>query len=470
METSPTPPNKIEDNGLVKGLKSRHVTMLAVGGVIGAGFFLGAGATVNTAGPAVILSYLFGGLITFLVMVLLTEMAVSTPVAGSFQKYTQMSLGPLPGFLTGWTYWLAFLIGPASESIAAGTFLNVWFPQVPIWVFALAVAALMTAVNLIGVKFFGELEFWLSLVKVVALALFIIVGCIALFGITPVHSVSFSNLTSQGGFAPTGIAGIVTAMMIVMFSFGGTEAIGTAAEESEKPERDLPKALRSTLIRILVLFVLSIFVLVCILPWKKAGVSSSPFVDATNIIAGPVAANIMNFVVLIAALSCIDAGIYATSRMMFSMSRDGFFPKAFSKTSAKSKAPVNAILISCLMLFAGALLYYFFQDFAYTWLASVSGFGFLFAWLMICLSQPGMRKIALERDGDLKWKAPGGRPLQIIAVLLILAIYIGQLFSDSGRNTIIAGVIWLLIATAYYFAIGKKSYAKSTALQENALQ
>jgi L-asparagine transporter-like permease len=162
MEISPTPPNKIEDNGLVKGLKSRHVTMLAVGGVIGAGFFLGAGATVNTAGPAVILSYLFGGLITFLVMVLLTEMAVSTPVAGSFQKYTQMSLGPLPGFLTGWTYWLAFLIGPASESIAAGTFLNVWFPQVPIWVFALAVAALMTAVNLIGVKFFGELEFWLS--------------------------------------------------------------------------------------------------------------------------------------------------------------------------------------------------------------------------------------------------------------------------------------------------------------------
>lgn len=324
-------------DSLAKGLQSRHVTMLAVGGVIGAGFFLGAGSTINTAGPAVVFSYLFGGLITFLVMVLLTEMAVSTPVAGSFQKYAEMSLGPLPGFLTGWTYWLAFLIGPASESIAAGTFLNVWFPQVPIWVFALIVAALMTIVNLVGVKFFGELEFWLSLIKVVALALFIIGGCVALFGIAPVEHVSFSNLTSNGGFAPAGIGGVVTAMMIVMFSFGGTEAIGTAAEESEHPERDLPKALRSTLARILILFVLSIFVLVCVLPWQKAGVSSSPFVDATRILAGPIAANIMNFVVLIAALSCIDAGIYATSRMMFSMSRDGFFPKVFAKTSSENK-------------------------------------------------------------------------------------------------------------------------------------
>lgn len=450
-------------DSLAKGLQSRHVTMLAVGGVIGAGFFLGAGSTINTAGPAVVFSYLFGGLITFLVMVLLTEMAVSTPVAGSFQKYAEMSLGPLPGFLTGWTYWLAFLIGPASESIAVGTFLNVWFPQVPIWVFALIVAALMTIVNLVGVKFFGELEFWLSLIKVVALALFIIGGCVALFGIAPVEHVSFSNLTSNGGFAPAGIGGVVTAMMIVMFSFGGTEAIGTAAEESEHPERDLPKALRSTLARILILFVLSIFVLVCVLPWRKAGVSSSPFVDATRILAGPIAANIMNFVVLIAALSCIDAGIYATSRMMFSMSRDGFFPKVFAKTSSKTKAPVNAILVSCLMLFIGAILYYFFQDFAYTWLASVSGFGFLFAWLMICLSQPGMRAIALKRDGKLAWQAPGGRPLQIAAVVLIAAIYVGQLFSVSGRETLLAGIIWLLIATWYYFAIGKKRFLASEA-------
>lgn len=458
---TPNTKNKDSAESLTKGLKSRHVTMLAVGGVIGAGFFLGAGSTINTAGPAVIFSYLFGGLITFLVMVLLTEMAVSTPVAGSFQKYAEMSLGPLPGFLTGWTYWLAFLIGPASESIAAGTFLNVWFPQVPIWVFALVVATLMTVVNLIGVKFFGELEFWLSLVKVVALALFIIAGCVVLFGVAPVKDVSFSNLVSNGGFAPAGFGGVVSAMMIVMFSFGGTEAIGTAAEESEHPDRDLPKALRSTLIRILVLFVLSIFVLVCVLPWQKAGVSSSSFVDATRILAGPAAANVMNFVVLIAALSCIDAGIYATSRMMFSMSRDGFFPKVFAKTSEKSKAPVNAILVSCVMLFIGAILYYFFEDFAYTWLASVSGFGFMFAWLMICLSQPRMREIAIKRDGVLKWKAPGGRPLQIAAVVLILGIYVGQLFSESGRDTLIAGVIWLIIATTYYFVIGKKSYEKT---------
>lgn len=446
---------------LKRDLKARHLTMISIGGVIGAGYFLGAGAAIKTAGPAVIFSYLIGGIVTIMVMMLLSEMAVSSPVAGSFQVYAAKAISPWAGFVTGWTYWLAFLIGPASETIAAGTFLHLWFPSVPIWVFCIIVAALMTIVNLIGVKVFGEVEFWLSLIKVVALLIFIIWGCLAL-GIHMDPSITISNMTSSGGFAPAGFGGVFGAMIMVIFSYGGTEAIGTAAEESAHPEKDIPKALTGTVFRIIVLYIISIAVLVCVLPWEQAGVSSSPYVDAFTLLGGPIAGSIMNFVVLTAALSCIDTGVYATSRMLFSLSRDGYFPKVFAKVDKKHQTPVNAIFASCLVLFIGAILYLAFPDFAYLWLASISGFGFLFAWLMIALSQPGMRKI-IQRDdpSQLKWKAPGAKGVQVVVVILIAIIFIAQLFVPGGKVTLIAGCTWLVIASIYYFAIGKRMREKT---------
>lgn len=454
---------------LAKGLQGRHITMIAVGGVIGAGFFLGVGASIALAGPAVIVAYAIGGLLTMFVMMLLVEMAVGRPVAGSFQQYATEAIGPRAGFATGWTYWLAFLIGPASETIAAGTFLHVWFPTVPIWGFALVVAALMTVVNLVGVRFFGEVEFWLSLIKVVALLVFIIWGCIAIFGLHPEPQVSITNLVSSGGFAPAGIAGIGGAMLLVMFSYGGTEAIGTAAEESAHPERDLPKVLRSTLLRILVLFIGSVAVLMCIIPWQTAGLSSSPFVDAFGILGGPVAANVMNFVVLTAAMSCIDSGVFATSRMLYSLSRAGFFPPVFSKLDPRTKIPAVAIMVSCGVLFLGALLFFFFPDFAYVWLASLSGFGFLFAWLMICLSQPRMRK-HLEAEGRLLWKAPGTPYIQWIAIALILATFTGQFFIEKGYIMILSGVGWVIFTLLYYQFIGKSRFlAVQAAKSANAV-
>lgn len=444
---------------LTRGLKARHMTMIAVGGVIGAGFFLGAGGAIATAGPAVVLAYLAGGILAFLVLMLLVEMAIGHPVAGSFQRYATEAFGPRAGFATGWTYWLAFLIGPASETIAAGTFLHVWFPSIPIWVFALVVAALMTVVNVVGVAFFGEVEFWLSLVKVVALVVFIVWGAATLTGAGPHSPVSVSNLTSQGGFAPAGLAGLLGAMLLVMFSYGGTEAIGTAAEESADPRRDLPRVLTSSIVRILVLYVASILVLVMVLPWSKAGTSSSPFVDAMQVLGGPVAANIMNFVVLTAALSCIDSGIYATSRMLFSMSREGYFPRAFAKLTSR-KSPYVAILASTAVLFLGALLYAFLSDFAYLWLASFSGFGFMFTWLMISLSYPRIHK-RMEQDGTLTWRAPGGRVAWVVAALMILATLIGQFFVENGWVMLVSGGLWLVIALVYYEFVGKRRFQQA---------
>lgn len=447
-----------EPTGLQQKLKARHLTMIAVGGVIGAGFFLGVGDAIAKAGPAVIMAYVIGGILTFLVLMMLVEMAAGHPVAGSFQRYATEAYGPRAGFATGWTYFFAFLIGPASETIAAGTFLHAWFSTVPIWVFALVVALLMTIVNLIGVLFFGEVEFWLALLKVLALVGFIIVGCVALLGLTPSSVPTVTNLVSHGGFAPAGFAGLMGALLIVMFAYGGTESIGTAAEESENPAKDMPKVLRSTLLRIVVLFIFSVTVLVCVLPWQRAGTSSSPFVDALGILGGPVAANIMNFVVLTAALSCIDSGVYATSRMLYSMARDGYFPDVLTKLHPRTKTPMLAIGVACLILFAGAILYAAFPDFAYVWLANLSGFGFMFTWLMIALSHSRVRR-NMESEGVLAWKAPGGSVVRWVAVVLILATFAGQFMIKGGYTMIVAGVCWIVVALVYYELSAKKRFA-----------
>jgi L-asparagine transporter-like permease len=447
-----------EETSLKQGLYGRHVTMIAVGGVIGAGFFLGVGGSIAKAGPAVIIAYAVGGALTLFVLMSLVEMSVGRPVAGSFQVYATEAFGPRAGFATGWTYWLAFLVGPASETIAAGTFLHVWFAQVPIWVFALIVAAVMTTVNLIGVFVFGEVEFWLSLIKVVALVVFIVWGCIALFHITPASQPSVSNLVHHGGFAPAGIAGIFGAMLLVMFSYGGTEAIGTAAEESVHPERDMPKILRSTMFRILVLFIGSVIVLVAVIPWQTAaGTTQSPFVTAFGALGGPVAANVMNFVVLTAALSCTDSGIYATSRMLYGMAKQGYFPAVFSRVNRRTRLPSIAVASCCAVLFLGALAFAFFPSFAYVWLASFSGFGFLFAWLMICLSHSRMRR-KLESEGNLKWKAPGAPYIQWISVVLIGLTFVGQFFVKGGYTMLIAGALWLIFTLIYYQVLGKKRF------------
>ena len=433
---------------LSKGLKARHLTMLSIGGVIGAGFFLGAGQAIALTGPSVLLAYLCGGVITLLVMVLLAEMAVAMPVAGSFSSYARTAFGPLCGFLTGWTYWLAFLIGPASEAIAAGTFLHLWFPGVDVWVFCVLIAGGVTIVNLVGVHFFGEVEFWLSLFKVAALLLFVAFG------------VYFLSANAQAAphmpirdtvvhLFPNGAIGFIGAMLMVIFSYGGTETIAVAAEESKNPARDIPRTLKGTLVRIVFLYVVSIAVLIMILPWQQAGVSSSPYADAFGLMAGPLAKNLMNAVVLIAALSCIDAGVYATSRMLFSLAREGYFPKIFAIVHPTQKTPKSAIVASSMVLFVGALVDLLSPG-AYVILASISGFGFLFTWLMIALSQPRIKKRALAQ-GALRFTAPGAPYTQYVAVGLIVLVLVGQLFVPGGWMTLVAGGGWLVFATIYYY-------------------
>jgi L-asparagine transporter-like permease len=453
---------------LKRALLARHLAMMSICAVIGAGYLLGAGAAINAAGPAVLISYALGGLVTILVVALLAEMASGMPAAGSFQFYVSLAHGGYAGFITGSTYWLAFLIGPATEAIVAGEILHSWFPAVPNWAFYLLIAALVVAVNGAGILLFGEAEFWLGMIKTLALVAFILVGAAALLGsagtlgglsgIGGLGAVAAGASSGWGGFAPMGLAGILGAMMIVIFAYGGAEAIGMASEESLRPEKDIPRALIGSTLAIIALYMISTAVLVSILPWSQAGISSSPYTDAFRILLGPGAAIAMNFVVLTAALSTIGMGVYATSRVLFSLSRDGYVPPAFSHVG-NAGTPLPAIAASGAVLFLGALVFYLFPAFAYLWLASLSGFGFLFSWLMIALSQPKLRSILQESNPNKStWKAPFFPHLQRLAVVLMLAIFAAQALIPSGRIVLLSGAGWLVAASIYYLAAFKRGF------------
>lgn len=440
---------------LKRDLLARHLTMMSLGAVIGAGYLLGAGAAINAAGPAVIISYALGGLVTLLVVALLAEMAAAMPAAGSFQFYVSLSLGGWAGFVTGCTYWLAFLLGPATEAIVAGEILHTWFPVLPNWTFYLLIAALVIAVNAAGVLFFGEAEFWLSMIKALALVAFILAGLAALFSPAGWQT-GLGNFTGLGGFAPAGLGGILGAMMMVVFAYGGAEAVGMASEESKRPDLDIPRSLIGSVLLIIILYMVSTAILVSVLPWNQAGISSSPYTDAFRSLLGPGAALAMNFVVLTAALSTIGMGVYATSRVLFSMAREGYFPKALARVG-KAGTPANATALSCLVLFLGAMVFYLYPDFAYLWLASLSGFGFLFSWLMIALSQPGLRRMLQENSPEkLAWKVPFFPHIQRLAVILMAAILAAQIFLPSGRTVLLAGGAWLILVSLYYFAISRR--------------
>lgn len=448
-------------------LSARHLTMMSICAVIGAGYLLGAGAAISVAGPAVLVSYAIGGLVTLLVVALLAEMASAMPAAGSFQFYVSLTLGGYAGFITGCTYWLAFLLGPATEAIVAGEILHSWFPAVPNWAFYLLIAALVVAANVAGVLLFGEAEFWLGMIKTLALLAFILVGAAALInysswlgsgGLQIANGSGIAANLGAGGFAPMGWAGILGAMMIVIFAYGGAEAIGMASEESLHPEKDIPRALIGSVLAVIALYMSSTAVLVNVLPWHQAGISSSPYTDAFLQLLGPGGALAMNFVILTAALSTIGMGVYATSRVLFSMSRNGYAPSSFSQIGSAG-TPTLAIAASGLALFLGALVFYLFPDFAYLWLASLSGFGFLFSWLMIALSQPKLRSILQESDsGRPAWRVPLFPHLQRLAVVLMVAILAAQALIPSGRIVLISGGAWLMLASIYYLAAFKRGF------------
>jgi AAT family amino acid transporter len=441
--------------GLKRQLTPRQLTMIAVGGAIGTGLFLGSGLAIGLAGPGVILSYILGVVVCLIMMSALTEMAVVHPTAGSFGVYAETYLSPWAGFVVRTTYWMAQVIAIGGEVTAAAIYTRFWIPRAPLWIWIVLYSAALILVNLTSVKSFGEFEYWFAMIKVAAIVLFIVLGIGYIFGGFGGPVPGLSRWTSEGGFLPHGFGGVLKAMLIVIFSFYGIEIIAVTAGEAENPRRAVPRAMRSVVLRLSLFYILSIALVVAVGPWTKAGLGESPFVTVFRSVGIPYAAGVMNFVILTAALSSMNTNLYLGSRMLFSLSRSGLVPGLFGRLSGRG-IPRNAILLSTAGLGTAAVLSLKYPDSVYLWMFGVSIFGGILVWILILITLVAFRakrRAAGLPPGELRmpfypWLAWAG--VAVLAAILVDAFFIHLAIAWY------AGVPWLAFISAVYFLRRKK--------------
>src|SRR5690606_2211764 len=339
---------------LTRGLKNRHIQLIALGGAIGTGLFLGSAGVMQSAGPSMILGYAIGGFIAFLIMRQLGEMIVQEPVAGSFSHFAHKYWGSFAGFLSGWNYWVLYVLVGMAELTAVGKYVQYWYPDIPTWATALAFFALINLINLANVKAFGEAEFWFAIIKVGAIVGMIVLGLYLLVSGAGGEQASVSNLWRHGGFFPNGVGGLVLVMAVIMFSFGGLELVGITAAEAQNPQKVIPKAINQVVYRILLFYIVALGILLSLYPWDSLvetltssndPYARSPFVQIFSLIGSDTAAHVLNFVVLTAALSVYTSGVYANSRMLYGLAEQNDAPKMFLKLS-RNGVPVVGILVS----------------------------------------------------------------------------------------------------------------------------
>ena len=399
-------PSKDSNGQLAQGFKPRHVTMLSIAGIIGAGLFVGSGHAIAAAGPAVLLAYLFSGLLVVLVMRMLGEMAVANPDTGSFSTYADQAIGRWAGFTIGWLYWWFWVLVIPIEALAAGHVLHQWFPQIDAWLFALVSIIVLAVTNLFSVSKYGEFEFWFAMAKVVAIIGFIGVGFAVLMGWVPDREVSGLSglMATHGGFAPNGLSAVVGAFITIMFSFIGTEAVTIAAAESNNPAQNIAKATRSVIWRIGVFYLLSIFVVISVVPWNDPLLASvGSYQRALEIMNIPHAKFMVDVVVLIAVASCMNSSIYIASRMLFSLGRRGDAPKVLKVTSAAG-VPRAAVFASTVLGAAITVWSYFMPAGLFEFLLASSGAIALLVYLTIAVSQLRMRRILRQRNVELTFR------------------------------------------------------------------
>lgn len=448
---------------LSRGLEERHLTLMSLGAAIGVGLFLGSATAIKLAGPAILLCYIICGLAIFIIMRSLGEMAIHNPVAGSFSRYAQEYIGPLAGFLTGWTYWFLWIVTCMAEITAVGIYMHVWYPGTPNWIWALSALVAMGSVNFIAVKLYGELEFWFALVKVVTIVLMIVCGLgTIIFGFanggmaTGIH-----NLWSHGGFAPNGLKGMLMAMPMVAFAYGGVEMLGLTAGEAKNPTKSLSRAVNSVFWRILVFYVGALFIIMSIYPWNEIGSQGSPFVAMFERMGIPSAAGIINFVVLTAALSSCNSGIFSTGRMIFNLAQQGQAGSSFAKTGANG-VPRRAILISVLMLSIGVVLNYVAPAEVFSWLSSVSAFSSIWTWGIILAAHIGFRRVVSPSEllTNSRVRVPLFPLTSYLAAAFLAGIVIVMAFNSETRVALVIGPAWIAMLTVfYYLKVQKKDSA-----------
>lgn len=439
---------------LQRGLNTRHIRFLALGSAIGTGLFYGSATAIKMAGPSVLLAYIVAGIAIYIVMRALGEMAVQNPVSGSFSHYASQYIGPLAGFTTGWTYVFEMIIVALADVTAFGIYMGFWYPDVPRWIWILSLIMFLGAINLIHVKVFGELEFWLSIVKVTAIVAMILGGLgLMIYGFNADQAgftTGIQNLWIHEGFMPNGIAGLIACLSVVVFAFGGIEIIGITAGESKDPKTSIPKAINAVPVRILLFYVLTIFVLMSIFPWNQIGSQGSPFVQIFENLGIGSAATILNIVVITAAVSAINSDVFGAGRMLFGMSSRGQAPQVFQKIS-KSGVPWMTVVVMAGVLLIGVLLNYLIPENVFLIIASIATFATVWVWLMILLSQVAMRrKMSEEQIKALDFPVIGWpyAPAFAIAFMLFILAMMGY-FPDS-RPALYVGITWLVLLCIAY--------------------
>ncbi|MDW5498605.1 amino acid permease [Pseudomonas lundensis] len=433
-----------QDTPLKRGLKNRHIQLIALGGAIGTGLFLGIAQTIKMAGPSVLLGYAIGGFIAFLIMRQLGEMVVEEPVAGSFSHFAYKYWGDFAGFLSGWNYWAMFILVGMAELTAVGIYIQYWWPDIPTWVSAAVFFVLINLINLVNVRLYGETEFWFAIIKVVAIVGMIVFGAWLLASGNGGPQASIGNLWEQGGFMPHGIEGLVMAMAVIMFSFGGLEMVGITAAEAADPRRSIPKATNQVVYRILIFYIGSLTVLLSLYPWDKVVEGGSPFVMIFHALNSNLVATLLNVVVLTAALSVYNSGVYANSRMLFGLATQGNAPKALTRVN-KRGVPVLSIALSALVTSIGVLINYVMPGKAFELLMALVVSTLVINWVMICLAHLRFRA-AKNRQGVIPiFKAlwyPYGNYLCLVFLSLILVI---MYFSEGIRISVLLMPVWILL-------------------------
>ncbi|MCC8458091.1 amino acid permease [Photorhabdus aegyptia] len=445
---------------LKRGLTGRHIRFMALGSAIGTGLFYGSAAAIQQAGPAVLLAYLIGGAAVFMVMRALGEMAVHHPVSGSFSHYASHYLGPLAGFLTGWNYVFEMLIVCLADVTAFGFYMKLWFPHVEQWIWVLSIVCFIGAINLCHVKIFGEMEFWLSIVKVTAIIAMIIGGMTIMiygFGQETDHATGIASLWEYGGFMPNGISGVIASLAIVMFAFGGIEVIGITASEAKNPEKTIPKAINAVPFRILLFYVLTLFILMCIYPWNQIGQEGSPFVQIFSSLGINSAANILNIVVITAAISAINSDIFGAGRMMYGMAQEGQAPKSFTKLS-RNGVPWMTVIVMSAVLLIGVILNYMIPEEIFVIIASIATFATVWVWLMILLSQVAMRcKMSKEEVKTLKFPVPMWPIAPALTIIFMVFVIVLLGYFEKTRIALIVGIVWVILLSVTYLCSIKKN-------------
>jgi AAT family amino acid transporter len=434
-----SPGGIVSESGLKRELSAAQQAMMALGGAIGTGLFLASGLAVNVAGPAVILSYVIVAGVSLLLGKALTDMAVAHPTTGAFGVYAGMYVSPFAGYAVRVSYWLMEVIATGAQLVAASIYMAYWFPDVPGAVWVLAFTLVLLYVNSRAVGRLGAIEYWLVMIKVVAVALFVGTAVLVIAGLTSEPSPGMRHVTGDGGFAPFGLRGVWLGCCFVIYSFIGVEIVGVTSGEARDPARTIPRAMRRMVLGLSAIYVVTITVLLALTPWNELGTGESPFVTVLRQLGIPGAAGVMNFVVLSAALSSSNANLYLIARTLFSLARAGFVPQALGAVS-RHGAPVNALLVSGVGLGAAVLVRALWPDSAYVWFFGVALFGALFVWLMIFVTH-------------IAFRAPAVPLGSYLGAALIAAIFFSTWWVPGLRPTMLAGGPWLaLLALGYRFS------------------